>query len=64
MPILLPSVILYPVVTTLGFDDIWSISFAGNLSLTLSMLILTLLPILGNNLVSAIRGKMEAIMQD
>jgi len=30
----------------------------------LLMLILILLPILGNNFVSAIRGKMEAIMQD
>jgi len=28
------------------------------------MFILILLPILGNNFVSAIRGKMEAIMQD
>jgi len=28
------------------------------------MLILILLPILGSNFVSAIRGKMEAIMQD
>ena len=63
-PILLPSVILYPVVIALGYDDIRSINFDGSLSLTLLMLILILLPILGNDFVSAIGGKMWSIMQD